>query len=214
MPRLLCANPLCGGEVIPSSPFKRDCVYDGKKWWHLHCFQQTFPRKNAEKWLDKTEKYLDKQMSSNELEDYLKSHYNLPLLSSSFKKRIENLSNGKDDTFNIPIDQAQLLNMFKHYSSELEQRALYRRNSGVEGMMTTSQGEPCLRYDLNYILSKYNEYTANTSHSNILHSKQTTTLNIVSPDMTPVYKEQQRKLQETGQDAVQKMMDLYWDECC
>lgn len=210
MPRLLCANPLCGGEVIPSSPFKRDCVYDGKKWWHLRCFQQTFPKKNIEKWLDKTEKYLDDKESSNELEQYFKRRYNISLLSSAFKKRIENLSKGIDESFNLPIGQAVLLDMFKHYSNELEQRALYRRNSGIDGMVVTSQGEPCLRYDLNYVLSKYNEYLSSTQKENSF--QRNSILNTISPDMTPVYKEQARKLQDSGQGLLQKIMDSYWDE--
>lgn len=210
MPKLLCANPLCGGEVIPSSPFKRDCVYDGKKWWHLRCFQQTFPKKNIEKWLDKTEKHLDDKESSNELEQYFKRHYNISLLSSAFKKRIENLSKGIDESFNLPIGQAVLLDMFKHYSNELEQRALYRRNSGIDGMVATSQGEPCLRYDLNYVLSKYNEYLSSTKKEN--SSQRNSILSTISPDMTPVYKEQARKLQDSGQSLFQKIMDSYWDE--
>lgn len=210
MPRLLCANPLCGGEVTLSSPFKRDCVYDGKKWWHLRCFQQTFPKKNIEKWLDKTEKYLDDKESSNELEQYFKRRYNISLLSSAFKKRIENLSKGIDESFNLPIGQAVLLDMFKHYSNELEQRALYRRNSGIEGMVATSQGEPCLRYDLNYVLSKYNEYLSSTQKENL--SRNNSVLSTISPDMTPVYKEQARKLQDSGQGLFQRIMDSYWDE--
>lgn len=214
MPKLLCANPLCGEEVFPSSPFERDCVYDGKKWWHLRCFQQTFPKKNAEKWLDKTEKYLNSKASINELEQYLKTHYNISLLSSSIKRRIENLAKGTDNTFTTVVDQAMLLKMFKYYSDELEQKALYRRNSGIEGMMVTSKGEPCLRYDLNYILSKYNEYIANTSSDSVFQTHKAAAYNLISPDMTPIYKEQQRRLQETGQDIVQKMMDSYWDECC
>lgn len=210
MPKLLCANPLCGGEVIPSSPFERDCVYDGKKWWHLRCFQQTFPKKNIEKWLDKTEKYLDDKESSNELEQYFKRRYNISLLSSTFKKRIENLSKGIDESFNLPIGQAVLLDMFKHYSNELEQRALYRRNSGIDGMVATSQGEPCLRYDLNYVLSKYNEYLSSTQKKN--SSQRNSILSTISPDMIPVYKEQARKLQDSGQGLLQKIMDSYWDE--
>lgn len=212
MPKLLCANPLCGEEVTPSSPFKRDCVYDGKKWWHFHCFQKTFPKKNIEKWLDKTEKYLNSKVSTDELEQYLKKHYNISLLSSFIKKRIEGLSKGSDGAFTTAVDQALLLKMFKYYSNELEQMALYRRNSGIEGMVATSKGEPCLRYDLNYILSKYNEYLSDMSKRRIDNEYSDRILNMTSPNMAPVYKEQERKRVESGQRTIQSMMDSYWDE--
>lgn len=211
MPKIFCADPLCGEEVIPSSPFQRDCIYDGKKWWHVECFKKAFPRRKIDKWLDKTATYLKASDDTTKLEQYIKHTYNLSLIPSSIKWRIQNIADGKYNNFDAKIDEGTLLDMFRYYSSELEQRALYRRNSGIDGMVATSYGEACLRYDLNMLLSKYNEYVSAIAKDQSETDYKYNISTISSPNAIPIQKEQERRFRESGQAAVQRMMDSYWD---
>ena len=210
MPKLLCANPLCGDEVIPSFPFKHDCIFDGKKWWHLDCFKKTFPNKRIDRWLEKTETYISDNIEKESLYSYLKSEYDLSGLSISLKNKIDAIVHGS--VSDQKISYTKLLDMFKYFHNQLADSRDYRRRSNIEGMVVTSYGEPCIRYDLNTLSSKINEYDMKMAFNKSQADQNSRTLSLTSPDMIPFYKEQQYKDMSSGKTIVQNMMDSMWDE--
>lgn len=211
MPKLFCANPLCGGEIIPSTPFQQDCIFDGKKWWHTNCFKETFPNKKIDKWFEKTEKYITESSDKEALYSYIVKEYDIPDLSSSLKKKIDTFVNGLA-IVDGESNYSKLLDMFQYYYTQLAQSRDYRRRSNIEGMEVTGYGEPCVRYDLNTLASKVSEYDSRMSLNKIVKENNNKTFAIKTPDMTPYYKEQYRKDLESGAIAVQNMLDNMWDE--
>lgn len=204
-----CAS--CGRDVKPSLPYSGDYICYKKKWYHINCLKQYFPKLNVGAYAKKTAIIVENEVNKDNLIEYLKRTYSIHFMPGTMQQNFDNIASGKYKDFDIALPLDQLLEMFKHYAVYLDAQADWRKRNVSSKVAESSSGTSRLFYDLSIVLSKYDEYLKET-HLNQIEDRVEIAHAPTVQDMKPYYADKEARDKKDGRLDVYSLFDAMQEE--